>query len=320
MSHPALPRLLAAILAAALCACGTAAATEPLVITDIDDWDHSVKSVFADESVSLLRVELYKNKTYSVFYVSLPYRPARNEWWSYRRLAKCVAFANDYWNYTLVDEQLDFRIEVACDRAAEMVTRITYYYDGMRSRLDETQIGLLMKGLKDTVFWDGDIEPDVHMQLHYPGPVPIPIVLNICCDPPGCFRCYVIYNYHVAPVDLAELGALAPYGDEPYLPAEVCAQACEYDFNRDGRPELILALGNHLDELHLNVFAYDPPRAPSKDYFELCDQVKKAWKLVGVCEGQSVAEIAEDGAVIMPYGTKGLYREYRWKNGRMVES
>ena len=49
------------------------------------------------------------------------------------------------------------------------------------------------------------------------------------------------------------------------------------DFDRDGRPELIVAVGDDSTELYINVFKYEPPRKPAADPGKLADQIEAAW-------------------------------------------
>lgn len=98
--------------------------TDVFTITDIAGWKHPVKGVFQKHNVVLEKVELYKNKTYPLFYVKLPYDPHLGHNSKYfARLYTDLARANAYWDYELVSREDEARIKIYCDRKRKTVLR-----------------------------------------------------------------------------------------------------------------------------------------------------------------------------------------------------
>lgn len=80
-------------------------------------------------------------------------------------------------------------------------------------------------------------------------------------------------------------------------------QACEYDFDKDGRYELLLAYGDGISQLNVIVFK----------------KVKTEYKEVGNLEGQSICSLS-NGRIVLPYGSKNLFTEYIWQNGKLIQT
>jgi hypothetical protein len=80
--------------------------------------------------------------------------------------------------------------------------------------------------------------------------------------------------------------------------------ALEHDFDGDKIPEVVVAVGDGLVNLAVNVFRFT---APNK------------WTRIGSFEGQQKA-IVEGGTIVLPYGSQGLFQEHRWKGGKFVET
>lgn len=94
------------------------------VITDIHKWRHPVKTIFKKYQVKLYKLELYRNKTYPVFYVRLPYDPhfAHNDRFFtpfYHETLK----ANGFWDYALVDQQANVKIAIGWDKRTKTMTQ-----------------------------------------------------------------------------------------------------------------------------------------------------------------------------------------------------
>lgn len=97
---------------------------DAVTIIDIAGWKHPVKGVFQKHNVVLEKVELYKNKTYPLFYVNLPYDPQlRHNNTYFARLYADLARANAYWDYELVSKDDGVRIKVICDRKRNIFIR-----------------------------------------------------------------------------------------------------------------------------------------------------------------------------------------------------
>ena len=95
--------------------------------------------------------------------------------------------------------------------------------------------------------------------------------------------------------------------------AEGCfVQAGTHDFDADGLPEIIIALGDGWMNLQVNVFSYHPPARPA-------DAIRpENWALVGHFSGQSKAVIDRQ-SVSLPFGSQGFEQKMVFIDGRFVE-
>ena len=88
-----------------------------VVITDIVAWNHPVKAVFAEHKIPLYKVELLKNKTYPIFFVSLPYDPQSSETSDYyNQLYAELLETNGWWSFALNDNRDNILIKVNWDK------------------------------------------------------------------------------------------------------------------------------------------------------------------------------------------------------------
>lgn len=83
-------------------------------------------------------------------------------------------------------------------------------------------------------------------------------------------------------------------------------QTSFFDFDKDGWKEIIIAVGNKLDELGVGIYKYD-------NGYEL------KYKQVGYIEGQKNIFINKDGSIDVMYGSQGLFDEYKYINGSIVK-
>jgi hypothetical protein len=97
---------------------------EIYTITDIDNWQNPVKTLFENYSITLKKVELLKNKTYPIFY--LEYGGELLSECDYYSLLN-IAKANGYWSYKLVGEEDKISVEVDCDRNNKKLLKATIY-------------------------------------------------------------------------------------------------------------------------------------------------------------------------------------------------
>lgn len=85
-------------------------------------------------------------------------------------------------------------------------------------------------------------------------------------------------------------------------------QAAEYDITGDKEPEIVIAAGDGLVNLEINIFQYRPP----KD-----EKGVGSWKRIGSFSGQSKAMLERD-SIYLPYGSQGLFEQHQWKAGSFV--
>jgi len=90
-------------------------------------------------------------------------------------------------------------------------------------------------------------------------------------------------------------------------------QVAEHDFDGDGEPEIVVAVGNGSTDLAVNVIKYRAPKLAKQAGDE------KNWLRIGSFDGQAKA-IINGKTITLPYGSAGLYEEYTWKSGKFAKS
>jgi len=77
----------------------------------------------------------------------------------------------------------------------------------------------------------------------------------------------------------------------------------QHDFDADGSPEIVAAVGNGLDQLQVDVLAYHPPQ-------KYADRGRSQnWTVLGSLSGQSRVEV-EGNKLRLPVGSQGRFDEY----------
>ncbi|MGD9685243.1 MAG: hypothetical protein AB7W16_29080 [Candidatus Obscuribacterales bacterium] len=77
----------------------------------------------------------------------------------------------------------------------------------------------------------------------------------------------------------------------------------QHDFDADGSPEIVAAVGNGLDQLQVDVLEYHPPQ-------KYADRGRSQnWTVLGSLSGQSRVEV-DGNKLRMPIGSQGRYDEY----------
>lgn len=74
-----------------------------------------------------------------------------------------------------------------------------------------------------------------------------------------------------------------------------------YDLDKDGIKEIIVSVGNQSYEMESIIYRYTK-------------SIDNPFELVAYIDGQEKMYIKEDGAIIAPYGSQGLFEEYRYLN------
>jgi hypothetical protein len=169
----------------------------------------------------------------------------------------------------------------------------------------------LLIGSKQIITWNHPktLKESV-LKLHFNTKVkPIDFVVGL--DTPIGLRYVVLFNKYgvYLPVDFGDndckKGEYEEVSDSCYI------QAGEYDFDKNGIPEIVIALGDGLCNLHINIFKYHPPQ--NED-----DAIRpENWELIGNFEAQTKA-IMEDKSVIMPFGSHGFETKMTWVEGKFV--
>ncbi len=104
-------------------------ADEPLIVTDLENWAHPVKDLFKGYDIqgifgSLVRVELFYDKTYPVFYTDYVPDYFRLKEWNTSSIENAlnkIAIANGYWNYEIRNSEGSITIAVNCDKSGKSV-------------------------------------------------------------------------------------------------------------------------------------------------------------------------------------------------------
>ncbi|MBK9144555.1 MAG: hypothetical protein IPM23_18850 [Candidatus Melainabacteria bacterium] len=77
----------------------------------------------------------------------------------------------------------------------------------------------------------------------------------------------------------------------------------QHDFDADGSPEIVAAVGNGLDQLQVDVIKYHPPQ-------KYADRGRSQnWTVLGSLSGQSRVEL-DGNKLRMPIGSRGRFEEY----------
>lgn len=118
-----------------------------LVISDIANWEHPTKKVFADNGIAIKKIILKKEKTYPEFYVELPNNDKVKDISLFEGILRNIAKENGFWDYKLIDESLSVEIEVFCDKPSTSVSNIQYknkdkYFKTINSGLERIKINL----------------------------------------------------------------------------------------------------------------------------------------------------------------------------------
>lgn len=77
----------------------------------------------------------------------------------------------------------------------------------------------------------------------------------------------------------------------------------QHDFDADGNPEIVAAVGNGLDQLQVDVLEYHPPQ-------KYADRGRSQnWTVLGSLSGQSRVEV-DGNKLRLPVGSQGRFEEY----------
>lgn len=97
----------------------------PEVISDISNWKHPIRKVLEGFGFTIVKVELYKDKTYPVITVdSVEIGYSQDTHGEYIALLKEAARANGYWDYGLTNRTMDQKFQVVCDLEGKSVKNI----------------------------------------------------------------------------------------------------------------------------------------------------------------------------------------------------
>jgi len=90
-----------------------------------------------------------------------------------------------------------------------------------------------------------------------------------------------------------------------------CIQLSFIDLDNDGKEEIIILFGGYLDDgLIMDIYA---------SIYKVTNTKEVAFEKIGELESMFQI-ILKDSIFLCPYGSQGLYNEYRYQNGQLIET
>lgn len=177
----------------------------------------------------------------------------------------------------------------------------------------------LIAGVKSFISWKSEIQ-EPSMNVNFPG-VKSAGKLVFAAIPPNypltlALRFPEARRFCSLPDSFDE--EMAPFMEDDAMKPGFHMQASLYDFDRDGTPELIVAVNQwdarHKmweDQLKVLVYTFHAPKS------EAALDDSGNWKLAGKMKGQFIV-VVEGGTLILPIGSKSG-NDYSFKKGKFVK-
>lgn len=176
----------------------------------------------------------------------------------------------------------------------------------------EKNVGARAVAMPRSVVWGRSRNKEVVLKLAFKTPVR-PTAIEIGRDHPNGTRIAARFAGCAVPLNLGMEPESEVFDDLGELHDDYDIQVGEHDFDADGTPELVVAVGDHSTELHVRVLKYSAPSSPD----DACRD--ENWSIIGSFYGQTKAYV--DGSKIeLPFGSQGLFQEYKLVGGRFVET
>lgn len=158
---------------------------------------------------------------------------------------------------------------------------------------------LLIGEFLETSFWMGGDDIEIDSDIDSDGKKET-IILGL--DHPNGTRLMIIngeeaFNYGV------DIRGIGEYGE---LMKDYYCQLAIKDMTNDGRPDILLAVGDGLIESHLNIWRCNKRNAAEPAKFEVH------------IEGQEKFYILPEGKIEIPYGSQALFGETYWNGKKFV--
>jgi hypothetical protein len=171
-----------------------------------------------------------------------------------------------------------------------------------------------MPPMPHSKLWGNTTSKDILVELHYRSRVR-PSSLLVGCDHPNGIRFLVMFASDGVrvPLPLYFDNAFEGFDEFGDLNKDYGVQVVEHDFDRYDTPEIIVAVGNELTNLVVNIITYHAP-ASEKDASR-----EENWSLIGSFTGQAHASI-KGNAITLPIGSQGVYDEYTWVKDTFVKT
>lgn len=175
--------------------------------------------------------------------------------------------------------------------------------------------GALIKPLRDgtlqmfdnTGIWSEFPQPGEPAIVFHTNLAPLlsPARLEVDVRPNGSLRLLALFGDDQIELPTGDLEHFNQFAQLKQANERYQLQLAEHDFDNDGHPELMVAIGDGLVDLAVMVFSYHP-----------ADSLRtQSWTLDGSFYGQEHVFVEQD-RLIMPIGSQGLYEQYNWANGR----
>ena len=177
------------------------------------------------------------------------------------------------------------------------------------------EVPLLVRGLSNSVTYDPDMNyKELYLPIHFKAPfAPRGVIAGP--DHPNSMQLTLDFGSRRDNIFYVASNIQGPYKflDEfdDLLPG-FYYQVGYYDFQHNGIPELVVALGNGSDKLQVTVLRFSPPKRRRDEDSE------DNWKVVGSLTGKSYAQVIA-GAIVMPSNKPGASVVYSWTNGRFTK-
>ncbi len=160
--------------------------------------------------------------------------------------------------------------------------------------------------------WGKNPSHDLIFPLHYHSRVK-PTYLLIGRDHPNGVRFLAMFPGYGVNLPLKFPNNFEGFDEDGELKPGYSVQVAEHDFDHDGVPEIVVAIGDGLTDLSVNIIKYHAPQ-----FIQDADR-EANWTLMGSYWGQTKAEIKDD-TVQIPIGSQGLYDEYTWVKGKFIKT
>ena len=169
-----------------------------------------------------------------------------------------------------------------------------------------------LKPMPGSKVWGRTSSKNIVFPLHYNSHVK-PTCLVIGRDHPNGMRFLAMFPGYGVNLPLKFVNGFEGFNEDGELKQGYYIQVAEHDFDHDGTPEIIIAIGDGLVDLSINVIKYHAPQSAK-------DAGREAnWSLIGSYSGQAKAEIGGD-TIQIPIGSQGLYDEYTWVKGKFIKT
>ncbi len=166
----------------------------------------------------------------------------------------------------------------------------------------------LIEGVSNQVIWGKTSKKDVTLKLNYVSSVK-PISITTGFGHPNGIKIVILFEGSNTAVNLGNIMSIENGFNDGELEENYFIQIATYDFDGDKNPEIIVAVGDGLVNLNVNVFKFIAPLN------QLNASKEENWKLIGNFQGQEQI-IIENKKISVPYGSQGLFDEYIYSNGK----